>query len=108
MNQESLFFSATISDFSLHASLSNLSPGDASGGNLDSSTVSEAARSTALITDPGSIHVFFNFMMTSKEFRATVGPQAGLPPTIVASDNFTNATFKSLTVRFSYLNSDSN
>uniref|UniRef100_A0A7E4W6U6 Uncharacterized protein n=1 Tax=Panagrellus redivivus TaxID=6233 RepID=A0A7E4W6U6_PANRE len=80
---------ATIADFSLHSEMSNL------GSHHDSpATVqtSEAARSTAVITDGRSIRTLFNFLCTSKDFRATTGPLAGIPPTLVAADSFMNSS----------------
>uniref|UniRef100_A0AC34QF22 Uncharacterized protein n=1 Tax=Panagrolaimus sp. JU765 TaxID=591449 RepID=A0AC34QF22_9BILA len=85
---------ATISDFSLHKTMSNLSPDDDLNGSIENTN--EAAKSTALITDFESIQKFVNFLMKSKEFRTNVGQQGGLPPTIIATDSFTNCTMKFL------------
>uniref|UniRef100_A0A914Z755 Uncharacterized protein n=1 Tax=Panagrolaimus superbus TaxID=310955 RepID=A0A914Z755_9BILA len=89
---------ATISDFAVYSTLSNLSPNDASQGPIDSSSANEATRSTAVITEPKSIQALFNFLCVTKDFRSTTGAQAGLPPTLISSSSFTNGTLKNLNI----------
>ena len=76
-----------------------MSPDDASEVPMDNS-VNDATRSTAVISEPKSIQSFCNFLLVSKDFCSTTGAQAGLPPTIVASQIFENGSLKSLNVSF--------
>ena len=46
----------------------------------------------------GSVHVLFNFLLTSKTTITPTGSHAGVPPTILAPVGFKGATLKSLKV----------
>uniref|UniRef100_A0A914QGA0 Uncharacterized protein n=1 Tax=Panagrolaimus davidi TaxID=227884 RepID=A0A914QGA0_9BILA len=89
---------ATISDFSVFSTLSNLAPNDESQGPIDYSSANDATRSTAVITEPKSIQALFNFLLVTKDFRSTTGTHAGYPPTIVASNLFLNGALKNLNI----------
>lgn len=45
-----------------------------------------------------SVHVLFNYLLTSKTTITTTGPHAGVPPTILAPMGFKGATLKALKV----------
>ena len=54
--------------------------------------------SVAYVEGSGSVHVLFNFLLTSKTTITTTGAQAGIPPTILSPVGFQGATLKALKV----------
>ncbi|TKR92445.1 hypothetical protein L596_007096 [Steinernema carpocapsae] len=80
--------SATVGDTSL------------SGSNMATGTTlaDETLRSAIAIWNPSSIINFCDFFLYAAHGRASTGPQAGLPPTLVSSVPFLNSSLKSLSL----------
>jgi hypothetical protein len=76
------------------------SPEDSNGGN---STLNSTAESTIAIVQLEAIDAFCKLMLDTNLGWAKSGQQAGLPPTIIATESFLNAALKSLNVSKSYL-----
>lgn len=85
------FFSNTISEFSRRSSGSGSGALEAEDG---------PARTTVLITDSASIQGLYNLLYNAKIGRITTGPQAGLPPTLIATAPFINGALRELSVYF--------
>ncbi|CAI7996242.1 Protein downstream neighbor of son homolog [Geodia barretti] len=63
------------------------------------SRIDNRLESAVLVEGPGSVHVLFNYLLTSKTTISTSGSHAGLPPTILSPLGFRGATLRSLKVR---------
>ena len=62
------------------------------------SRIDNRLESAVLVEGPGSVHVLFNYLLTSKTTISTSGSHAGLPPTILSPLGFRGATLRSLKV----------
>uniref|UniRef100_A0A914X1F8 Uncharacterized protein n=1 Tax=Plectus sambesii TaxID=2011161 RepID=A0A914X1F8_9BILA len=61
-----------------------------------SGSTEDAAKSAVVVTDSASLQGLFNLVFSSKLCRAVTGPQAGLPPTLIADRPFQNSALKAL------------
>jgi hypothetical protein len=91
----SLFYSNFFSD-----SQDQFSPEDSNDGN---STINSTAESTVAIVQLEAIDAFCKLMLDMNLGWVKSGQQAGLPPTIIATESFLNAVLKSLNVSESYM-----
>ncbi|MFH4978285.1 hypothetical protein AB6A40_004994 [Gnathostoma spinigerum] len=62
----------------------------------DGLNISDYTRSVVSITNPSSIQALFNLLNSSKICRSLIGPQGGLPPTLIASQPFLHSSLQSL------------
>lgn len=69
---------------------------------LDKGAASEKSLTAALISDPCSIQGFYNLLLQCKVGIAKVGPQAGLPPTLLSSSYFKKSVEEELKVRLQF------
>ena len=60
--------------------------------------------SMARVEGGSSVHVLFNYLLTTKTTITTTGCHAGVPPTILSPVGFKGATLKALKV-YTYANS---
>jgi hypothetical protein len=68
------------------------------------SRIDNRPESVVLVEGPGSVHVLFNYLLTSKTTISTTGSHAGLPPTILSPLGFRGATLRSLKVNLARQN----
>lgn len=92
-----------VSAFKLTRQSSVSSFSNRSGSSVDSglngsrsSLNDDGRKSAVVVTDPASIQALFNLINTSRICRPMTGPQAGLPPTLLALQPFLLSTLKSL------------
>uniref|UniRef100_A0A914DXS2 Uncharacterized protein n=1 Tax=Acrobeloides nanus TaxID=290746 RepID=A0A914DXS2_9BILA len=80
-----------------HHTVAELSSGASfNDSGLTSADDKQQTRSTALITDSASIQGLYNLLYNGKIGRVMIGPQAGLPPTLIATTPFMNSALREL------------